>query len=283
MPLFLHKGGYQLHLFSWSFLQSLRRYSLKSKTLKSHITAGRNKQKWPDSNGSDFCPPENLYKTDVTRGEREREREVWGLDKAVKADLARIPEEEIGIGARLLSVESSLIELKSVICDLKAKVDLVDDLVNLVTKAVIDKDLNHIDQPTMVLMDEATKAFTEAPNEAQSRGSRRAAARNVGGHQGSSRDIAREEIGIEARLLSVESSLEELKRMIWDLKAKAKLVDDLVNLVIKAVIDNDFNIEQATVVMIDEATRAFTEALNESCPVVGGSGGGHEDSYSKHN
>ncbi|TYI57403.1 hypothetical protein E1A91_D11G278500v1 [Gossypium mustelinum] len=206
-----------------------------------------------------------------------------GLDKAVKADLARIPEEEIGIGARLLSVESSLIELKSVICDLKAKVDLVDDLVNLVIKAVIDKDLNHIDQPTMVLMDEATKAFTEAPNEAQSRGSRRAAARNVGGHQGSSRDIAREEIGIEARLLSVESSLEELKRMIWDLKAKAKLVDDLVNLVIKAVIDNDFNIEQATMVMIDEATRAFTEALNESRPVVGVSGGGHEDSYSKHN
>ncbi|KAG8478956.1 hypothetical protein CXB51_028834 [Gossypium anomalum] len=135
----------------------------------------------------------------------------------------------------------------------------------------------------MVLMDEATKAFTEAPNEAQSRRSRRIAARNDGRHQGSSRDIAREEIGIEARLLSVESSLEELKRMIWDLKAKAKLVDDLVNLVIKAVIHNDFNIEQATMVMIDEATGAFTEALNESRPVVGGSGGGHEDSSSKHN
>ncbi|XP_017628400.1 uncharacterized protein LOC108471273 isoform X1 [Gossypium arboreum] len=206
-----------------------------------------------------------------------------GLVKAVKADFAKIPEEEIGIGARLLSVESSLKELKSVIWDLKAKAGLVDDLVNLVIKAVIDTDLNHIDQPTMALMDEATKAFTEVPNEAQSRGSRRTAARNDGRHQGSSRDIAREEIGIEVRLLSVESSLEELKRMIWDLKAKAKLVDDLVKLVIKAVIDNDFNIEQATMVMIDEGTGAFTEALNESHPVVGGSGGGHEDSSSKHN
>ncbi|XP_017628401.1 uncharacterized protein LOC108471273 isoform X2 [Gossypium arboreum] len=210
-------------------------------------------------------------------------RQQQGLVKAVKADFAKIPEEEIGIGARLLSVESSLKELKSVIWDLKAKAGLVDDLVNLVIKAVIDTDLNHIDQPTMALMDEATKAFTEVPNEAQSRGSRRTAARNDGRHQGSSRDIAREEIGIEVRLLSVESSLEELKRMIWDLKAKAKLVDDLVKLVIKAVIDNDFNIEQATMVMIDEGTGAFTEALNESHPVVGGSGGGHEDSSSKHN
>ncbi|KAH1083241.1 hypothetical protein J1N35_023002 [Gossypium stocksii] len=206
-----------------------------------------------------------------------------GLVKAVKADLAKIPEEEIGIGARLLSVESSLKELKSVIWDLKAKADLVDDSVNLVIKAVIDKDLNHIDQPTMVLMDEATKAFTEAPNEAQSPGSRRTGARNDGGHHGSSRDIAREEIGIEARLPSVGSSLEELKRVIWDLKAKTKMVGDLVNLVIKAVIDNDFNIEQATMVMIDEATGAFTEALNQSRPVFGGSGGGHEDSSSKHN
>lgn len=160
------------------------------------------------------------------------------------------------------------------IWDLKAKADLVDDLVNLIMKAVIGKDLNNIDQPTVVLMDEPTQAFTEAPNEAQSRRSRRAAARNEGGHQFSSRDIAREEIGIEARLLSVESSFEELKRAIWDLKAKAKMVDDLVNLVIKAVIDHDLNIEQATMAMIDEATRAFTEALNESRPVVGESVGG---------
>ncbi|KAH1083244.1 hypothetical protein J1N35_023005 [Gossypium stocksii] len=186
-----------------------------------------------------------------------------GLVKAVKADLARIPEEEIGIGARLPSAESSLKELKSVIWDLKAKADLVDDLVNLVIKAVIDKDLNNIDQPTMVLIDEATKALIEVPNEAQSRGNRRAAARNNGGHQGSSRDVAREEIGIEARLLSAESSLEKLKRVIWDLKAKTKMVDDFVNLVIKAAIDNDLNIEQATMVMIDEATRAFTGALNK--------------------
>ncbi|PPR95397.1 hypothetical protein GOBAR_AA25274 [Gossypium barbadense] len=190
-------------------------------------------------------------------------RQQLGLVKAVKADLARIPKEEIGIGARLLSAESSLKELKSVIWDLKAKADLVDDLVNLVIKAVIDKDLNNINQPTMVLIDEATKTLIEVPNEAQSRGSRRAIARNNGGHQGSSRDVAREEIGIEASPLSVESSLEELKRVIWDLKAKTKMVDDLVNLVIKAAIDNDLNIKQATMVMIDEATGAFTEALNK--------------------
>ncbi|MBA0770635.1 hypothetical protein Gotri_019243 [Gossypium trilobum] len=60
----------------------------------------------------------------------------------------------------------------------------------------------------------------------------------------------------------MESSLREFKRVIGDLKAKAKLVDDLVNQVIEAMIDNDLNIDEQTIVLIDEAISAFTQALN---------------------
>ncbi|KAH1083238.1 hypothetical protein J1N35_022999, partial [Gossypium stocksii] len=57
----------------------------------------------------------------------------------------------------------------------------------------------------------------------------------------------------------------------------------MVNLVIEALIDNDLNIDEQTIVVIDEATRAFMEALNEaqshgSHPAAGGNGGGHESS-----
>ncbi|PPD84712.1 hypothetical protein GOBAR_DD18348 [Gossypium barbadense] len=74
--------------------------------------------------------------------------------------------------------------------------------------------------------------------------------------------VRAEEIYTEGRLIAVESSLREFKRVIGDLKAKAKLVDDLVNQVIEAVIDNDLNIDEQTIVLIDEAISAFTQALN---------------------
>ncbi|MFQ6634918.1 hypothetical protein Gotur_010630, partial [Gossypium turneri] len=38
----------------------------------------------------------------------------------------------------------------------------------------------------------------------------------------------------------------------------------MVNLVIEALIDNDLNIDEQTIVLIDEATRAFTEALDDA-------------------
>ncbi|KAH1083240.1 hypothetical protein J1N35_023001 [Gossypium stocksii] len=92
-------------------------------------------------------------------------------------------------------------------------------------------------------------------------------------------DFATEEISIRARLLSLESSLKELKRVISGLKAKANLVNDVVNLVIKAIIDNDLNIDQATMVLIDEATKAFTEALNDTAA----GNEGHQGSSSDNN
>lgn len=100
-------------------------------------------------------------------------------------------------------------------------------------------------------------------------------------------DHAREEISIRARLQSLETSLKELKRVISDLKAKANFVNDLVNLVIKATIDNDLNIDHATMVLLDEATKAFTDALNESqsggsrCTAAGN--GGDQGSSSDNN
>ncbi|MBA0788979.1 hypothetical protein Gotri_025727, partial [Gossypium trilobum] len=95
--------------------------------------------------------------------------------------------------------------------------------------------------------------------------------------------VRAEEIYKEGRLIAVESSLREFKRVIGDLKAKAKLVDDLVNLVIQVVIDNDLNIDEQIIVLIDEAIRAFTQALNGaqshgSRPAAGGNGGGHDSS-----
>ncbi|KAH1083239.1 hypothetical protein J1N35_023000 [Gossypium stocksii] len=95
--------------------------------------------------------------------------------------------------------------------------------------------------------------------------------------------VRAEEIYTEGRIIVVESSLREFKRVIGDLKAKAKLVDDLVNLVIEAMIDNDLNIDEQTIVLIDEAIMAFTEVStgsqsHESYPAVGKNGGGHDSS-----
>ncbi|MBA0687168.1 hypothetical protein Goari_014723 [Gossypium aridum] len=95
--------------------------------------------------------------------------------------------------------------------------------------------------------------------------------------------VRAEEIYTKGRLIVVESSLREFKRVIGYLKAKAKLVDDLVNLVIEVVIDNDLNIDEQITVLIDEAIRAFTQALNRaqshrSRPAAGENGGGHDSS-----
>ncbi|PPD84711.1 hypothetical protein GOBAR_DD18347 [Gossypium barbadense] len=195
-------------------------------------------------------------------------------------------------------------------------------MVNLVIEALIDNDLN-IDEQTIVLIDEATRAFTEALDDASSHRSCPATGRNGVSlscfsyfslcaaieyfHFASNNvadkvvaeekaeellkaikaDLGRvraEEIYKEGRLIAVESSLLEFKRVIGDLTAKAKLVDDLVNLVIQVVIDNDLNIDEQTTVLIDEAIRAFTQALNGaqshgSCPAAGENGGGHDSSF----
>ncbi|XP_039006116.1 uncharacterized protein LOC120133639 [Hibiscus syriacus] len=101
--------------------------------------------------------------------------------KAIKADLARLREKDIGIGERLVSVESSLKELKRLISECRAKANLVGDLVNFVIQAAIENDLN-IDEETMVLIEETTRALTEALNQVQSSSSCPAAAENGGGH-----------------------------------------------------------------------------------------------------
>ncbi|XP_039006109.1 uncharacterized protein LOC120133624 [Hibiscus syriacus] len=95
------------------------------------------------------------------------------------------------------------------------------------------------------------------------------------------------EIDMEARLASMENSLKELKKMISDCKTKVKFVDDLVNMLIRAELDNDPSIDDEIMAwMVEEATRALTEAMRGSasselpCPTAAGNGGGKEGSSS---
>ncbi|KAH1083245.1 hypothetical protein J1N35_023006 [Gossypium stocksii] len=79
--------------------------------------------------------------------------------------------------------------------------------------------------------------------------------------------------------MSDESSLEESKRVLSERKAKAKVADDMANVVIKAVIDDDLNIDQRALVLIAKAAEALSaEVLNEvesgwSRLAAGGNGG----------
>ncbi|KAK8589699.1 hypothetical protein V6N13_088520 [Hibiscus sabdariffa] len=66
--------------------------------------------------------------------------------------------------------------------------------------------------------------------------------------------------GAREKEISMESSLKELQRVIAECKAVAKTVDDLVNVVIKAVTENDFDVDEDTVLLIDKATSASNVA-----------------------
>ncbi|KAL4354792.1 hypothetical protein GQ457_06G017750 [Hibiscus cannabinus] len=89
---------------------------------------------------------------------------VQDLHKAMKAELARVREEEIAMEARLVSMQTSLREFKRVISECKTKVKLVDDLVTLLITAELDTALS-IDHETMLLiLEEATRALTQAMN-----------------------------------------------------------------------------------------------------------------------
>ncbi|KAK5786031.1 hypothetical protein V6Z11_A11G273100 [Gossypium hirsutum] len=101
--------------------------------------------------------------------------------------------------------------------------------------------------------------------------------------------VREEETWNEAEQMSDESSLEELKRVLSESKAKAKVADDMANVVIKAVIDDDLNIDQRALVLIAKAAKALlAEVLNEvesgwSRLAAGGNGGGHQCSTTYHN
>lgn len=80
----------------------------------------------------------------------------------------------------------------------------------------------------------------------------------------------------------MQERLEELKRVLSESKAKAKVADDMANVVIKAVIEDDLNINHSTMVLIAKAAEALlAEVLNEvesgwSRFDAGGNGGGHQ-------
>ncbi|XVF42488.1 hypothetical protein PTKIN_Ptkin01aG0367500 [Pterospermum kingtungense] len=93
-----------------------------------------------------------------------------------------------------------------------------------------------------------------------------------------------EKIYIEARLIYAESALAEMKKLISEYKAMNKLVDNMVEVVIKAG-DNDVeesnsqNLDEETMkCLIEEALRSVTESLNGdqtggSLPAYDGSSG----------
>ncbi|KAK8689811.1 hypothetical protein V6N13_088521 [Hibiscus sabdariffa] len=95
------------------------------------------------------------------------------------------------------------------------------------------------------------------------------------------RGAREEETGIGPSLISLENSVKQLKREITKCKASAKLVDGLVNVVLKAVTEDDFNVDQETLVLIEKATSALTEAQSGSA--AAGNGGGHQGSSTAHN
>ncbi|KAK8712883.1 hypothetical protein V6N13_148111 [Hibiscus sabdariffa] len=88
----------------------------------------------------------------------------------MKAELARVREEEITMEARLVSMQTSLREFKRVISECKTKVKLVDDLVTLLITAELDSDLSIDDQTMVLILEEATRALTEAMNMNVARG-----------------------------------------------------------------------------------------------------------------
>ncbi|XP_022718965.1 glycine-rich RNA-binding protein 8-like [Durio zibethinus] len=117
--------------------------------------------------------------------------------EALKAELARMREEEISMKSLLRAAESALEDMKRVLSEFKAMEKLTNDMLDVFFIELAGGDnIQDLDDETMKgLIEEAMRNFTDVLNDAQSHGSRPADGGNCGGHDGSTGDDRSKEAG----------------------------------------------------------------------------------------